>query len=130
MAPFTELLDKLLIISINKLYFFKTYIKMVQFSSTIAWSFFQFFSLKLAYLRKYSRMVRANFVVFQNPGWDFPKAWVEFSTTLGGVFLPPSHSHSQIHVFHVSDILIFRSDLASSSCIMFLGLYLTLFDFI
>ena len=57
-------------------------------------------------------MVRANFVVFQNPGWDFPKAWVEFfktlggpipwwdypkawvefSTTRGGVFLPPPPS--------------------------------------
>ena len=24
-----------------------------------------------------------------NPGWDFPKAWVEFSTTLGGVAPPP-----------------------------------------
>ena len=45
---------------------------------------FSIFLLKLAYLRKYSRTVRANFVVFQNPGWDFPKAWVEFSKTLGG----------------------------------------------
>ena len=24
-----------------------------------------------------STMARANFVVFQNPDWDFPKAWVD-----------------------------------------------------
>ena len=31
------------------------------------------------------------------PGWDFPKAWVEFSTTLGGVFclLPVPLPHYQ-----------------------------------
>ena len=50
---------------------------------------FKIFLLNLAYLRKYSRTVCANFAVFQNPGWDFPKAWVEFSTILGGDFLPP-----------------------------------------
>ena len=72
-----------------------TYISRKHVNSIYCWVFFFFwggggifliFLLKLVYLRKYSNTVRANFVVFQNPGWDFPTAWVEFSKTLGGIF--------------------------------------------
>ena len=51
--------------------------------------------LKLVYLKKYSHTVCANFVVFQNPGWNFPKAWVDpnpgwdFSKPWVEFFLPP-----------------------------------------
>ena len=31
-----------------------------------------------SYLRKYSTTARANYAVFKNPGWNFPKPWVEF----------------------------------------------------
>ena len=48
---------------------------MTQFSVTI-------FLMKLDYSRRYSPTAPENFVVFQNPGWNFPK-------TLGGIFQTP-----------------------------------------
>ena len=80
-APVTELFNKLLIISINKLYFFCTYIMMVQFSSTQRGHFFHFSSETCL-----SKKVQSHGLCKFS---SFPEPWVGFSKSLGGIFQKP-----------------------------------------
>ena len=89
--PVTEFFNKLLIISIIKLYFFCIYIQMVHFSSTQRGHFFNFSSetclsqkVQSHGLCKFCSFPKAWVDptlsgIFQKPGWNFPQAWVEIS---------------------------------------------------
>ena len=64
--------------------------------------------------------------IFQNPGWAFPKSWVEFSTILGGVFLPPLRRVSLGYTSTFNFITLLTPVLfvkASKQCTDFFTLY-------